>query len=150
MIYSSEASGFCDAISSCAAGSPTSALSPREPSLSQCVHLFTARSLEPIPQDLEGRDISCRLHRPPHTRRWAKGLASVGELSHPPSVHADALPKVRPARGNTALFCEIYSGHEQHHPARVQKKHCISGDPTVPLLANLFDHVWLAACMSAG
>lgn len=97
MIYTSEAPGFCDAISSCAPGSPTSPLSSREPALSQCVHLFTARSLEPIPQDLEGRDISCRaaLHLPPHTRRSAKGLASVGELSHPPSLHAAALPKVR-------------------------------------------------------
>lgn len=35
-------------------------------------------------------------------------------------------------------------------PGQGAKKRCISGDPAVPLLANLFDHVWLAACMSAG
>lgn len=44
-------------------------------SLSLYVHLFTAGSLEPIPQDLEGSDISCRaaLHLPPHTQRSPKG-----------------------------------------------------------------------------
>lgn len=42
------------------------------------------------------------------------------------------------------LFCE-----RQHRPGQGAKRGCISGAPAVPLSANLFDHVWLAACMSA-
>lgn len=90
----------------------------------------------------------CAASSPAHAALGQR--ARLSGRAFPPSVRPRRRSAKGAAGGNTALFCEIYFCHEQHHPARVQKKRCISGEPTVPLLANLFDHVWLAACMSAG
>lgn len=156
MIYTSEASGFCDAIFFCASGSATLALSSREP------FLF------PHPLSLSVHTCLQRGHWSQYHKTWkavifpaglrcifprtcsARQRARLSGRAFPPSVRPRSCSAKGAARGNTALFCEIYFCAEQHHSARVQKERCISGGPTVPLLANLFDHVWLAACMSAG
>lgn len=135
------ASRFNYALSSCALSFP---LSSHEPSL--CVHLFTGRSMEPIPQVLGYMYISCEVarHLPPHTEGGQRARLS-GTASHSPSSQQQRCQRC---------------GHRKHYillrnlfvtaasPGQGANKCCIFGALTVPLLANLSDHVWFAACMS--
>lgn len=89
----------------------------------------------------------CAASSPAHAALGQR--ARLSGWAFPPSIPPRRRFAKGAARGNTA-FCEIYFMRRAASPGQGAKKRCISGDPAVPLLANLFDHVWLAACMSAG
>lgn len=114
-----------------------------EPSL--CMHLFTGRLMESIPQVLGNVYISCEVarHLPPHTECGQRARLS-GTASHPMSSQQQC--------------CQRW-GHRKYYillrnlfltaasPGQGANKR-IFGALTVLVLANLSDHVWFAACMS--
>lgn len=89
------------------------------------VHLFTSRSMEPIPQVFRYVCISCQVahHLPPHTRVWPKGSPPWDSL---PPLHPHSTSAAKGVATGSTFFFKIYSW-QQHHRDRGANKCCIFG-----------------------